>query len=242
MDTFLEILFFIFLALLSYWISAIIHELGHIVVGLVNGWKLFMFVVGPIGIKREECKLRLYFEKNVVLWFGVGGTLPVKDDADNIKIWSKILLGGPFASILTGILFLTIFIFHSSLIWLLLGAMPIGMGIACILPLNLKTGITYTDGKRWSRIKNGGKGKAEETALFKMMEHDQFHKDDASIQKSNFEVLLDAEDKVLRYYGLYYSYRYYVAQNDLENKSKTFDALHKMGKDVPKLVVDDCKL
>ncbi|MDR0363589.1 MAG: M50 family metallopeptidase [Bacteroidales bacterium] len=240
MNIFFDIIIFISFALLAYWISAVIHELGHVVVGLAHGWKLFMFVVGPIGIKRKEDGLHLYFEKNVVLWFGVGGTLPVKNDADNMKVWAKILLGGPIASLLAGILFLAIFIIHPNLVWLLLGAIPIGMGIACLLPL--KTGISYSDGKRWHRIHKGGKGKAEETALFNMIMIDQFCKDYVSIQKSDFEALLDSKNSVLRYYGLYFSYRYYDAHNDFDNKSLTLDALHKMEKDVPKFIVDDCKL
>jgi hypothetical protein len=242
MNIFFDIIIYFSLTLLGYWISAVIHELGHVIVGLAHGWKLFMFVVGPIGIKRKEDKLQLYFEKNVVLWFGVGGTLPVKNDIDNIKVWSKILLGGPIASLVTGILFLTIFIIYPNPVWLLFGAMPIGMGIVCLLPLKLKTGITYSDGARWSRLRDGGKGAAEETAVFKMTEYIHFGKDMSLLKKEDFEALLDAELPALRYYGYCYLYQYYDAKNDTENKSKTFTELQNMKKDVPKVIIDDCKL
>ncbi|MCL2082719.1 MAG: hypothetical protein FWH04_05755 [Oscillospiraceae bacterium] len=240
MENFIEITIFILIALLSYWISAIVHELGHIVVGLANGWKLFILVVGFVGLKRKDEKLALYFEKNPVMWGGAGGIFPIKEDENNIKIWSKVLLGGPIASITMGIIFVTISALHSHIVWLLLGAMLIGMGIACLLPL--KTGITYTDGKRWYRLRNGGQGQAEEIAIFKMTEIEQLGKDKSEIQKEAFEALLNAELPALRYYGNYYLYQYYIANNDDENKANTLEILNDMKSKVPKIIIDDCLL
>jgi hypothetical protein len=117
MSAFVEITTYILLAIVSYWVSAVIHELGHVVVGLTHKWKLFMLVVGPIGVKRKGEKLSLYFEKNLVLWGGVGGTLPTNESEDNIKIWSTILLGGPIASIITGIMFLLLCVFNSHMLF-----------------------------------------------------------------------------------------------------------------------------
>jgi len=240
MNSFMDIVILILYALLSYWVSAVIHELGHVIVGLLHGWKLFMIVVGPFGVKRKEEKLSFYFEKNIILWGGVGGTLPVKNDVDNTKIWAKILLGGPAASILTGCIFLIICFIHFNFFLLLLGLMPISMGIACLLPL--KTGITYSDGKRWQRLHDNGKGQAEEIALFKMIEFEQLGKDKTLIKKDDFEALLEAELPALRYYGYYYLYKYYENQNDFDNKLKAFDILNDLKKDVPKIIIDDCKL
>ncbi|MCL2051196.1 MAG: hypothetical protein FWG91_05655 [Lachnospiraceae bacterium] len=240
MENFTDIIIFILIALLSYWISAIVHELGHIVIGLAHGWKLFILVVGFVGIKRKDEKLALYFEKNPVMWGGAGGTFPIKEDKNNIKIWSKILLGGPIASITMGIIFIAISVFHFHIVWLLLGAMPIGMGIACLLPL--KTGITYTDGKRWLRLRNGGQGQAEEAAIFKMTEIGLLGKDKSLLQKEAFEALLNAKLPALRYYGYYYLYQYYAANNDDENKANVLEVLNDMKSKVPKIIVADCPL
>ena len=240
MESFFEIATFIVIAMLSYWFSAMIHELGHVIVGLAHGWKLFLLAVGFIGIKRKNEKLTFYFEKNPIMWGGVGGTFPIKESEDNTKIWSKVLLGGPIASIITGIIFLSICLLSFHIAWLLLGLMPISMGIACLLPL--KTGITYSDGKRWRRLHNGGKEEAEEIAIFKMMEFYQFEKDKSLMKKDDFEVLLEAELPVLRYYGNYYLYQYYDTSNDIENKEKTLSILNGMNKIVPKIIIDDCKL
>jgi len=232
---------FIPFALLCYLISATIHELGHAIVGLWNGWKLYILVIGPIGIRRnEDDKLIFYLEKNPVLWGGVAGTAPATKNNDSIKIFSSILLGGPITSIIAGVVFLTICFFHFNLFWLLLGLMSISMGIVCLLPL--KTGIAYSDGKRWRRLRGGGQGEAEETSLFKILEYSQFGKDISLLQKADFEALLDAKLPSLRYYGYYYLYQYYDAKNDSDNKSKALTLLQNMKKDIPKIIIDECKL
>jgi len=240
MNIFIEIVLLTIIALPTYWISAVVHELGHIIVGLANGWKMSLLVVGPMGIKREEDKLSLYFEKNIILWGGIGGVFPTKNDVNNVKVWSKVLLGGPIASILMGIVFCIIWFFHSNFFLLLLGLMPLSMGIGCLLPV--KTGISYADGERWRRLRDGGKGEAEEIALLRMLEFEQSGKDESLMQKTDFEALLDADYPVHRYLGHYYLYRYYATQNETDKKIETLDILNNLKKDVPKVVIESYKL
>ena len=230
----------ILLAILCYWVSGIIHELGHILTGLLHGWAFRMLVVGPVGIKKSENKIKLYIEKDVVMWGGVGAALPTDESADNIKTWSKVLLGGPIVSLATGVIFLSLNLFQPSIVFVLLGAMPIAMGIACLLPL--KTGITYTDGKRWARLRKQGQSRDEEICLFKMMMAGLFKKDALTIAFGDFSPLLKAELPALRYYGNYYLYQYYSARNDEENKLKALETLDELKKSVPKIIIDDCVL
>lgn len=98
----MEYVLLIISAIICYLLSALIHELGHIICGLLNHWKLFMLVVGPIKFYRDtiNSKIKIGIEKNVILWSGVGGTFPVKRSKDNINVWSKILLSGPLTSII----------------------------------------------------------------------------------------------------------------------------------------------
>ena len=236
----IEIILFVVLFIFTYFFSALVHELGHVLVGLANGWKLLILVIGPLGLKRKDEELVVYLEKNPVLWAGVGGTYPSEKNDDNIKIWSKILLAGPIASIISGIIFLIVNYFHYHIAWLMLGAVPIGMGVACLLPL--KTGLTYTDGKRWWRLMHGGQGAEEEKALFKMLEYDLFIKDKSLMKKQDFEALLDAKLPAIRYYGYYYLYQFSDVNNDLDHKAKALKVLNELKSKVPKIVVDDCKL
>lgn len=103
----MEVLIYILTAILCYWLAGLIHETGHIIIGLICGWKFNLLVIGPLGLKVNETgKLQFYVEKRLVLWGGVGGTMPQKAEDKNCIIWGKILLGGPLASILTGVFFL----------------------------------------------------------------------------------------------------------------------------------------
>jgi hypothetical protein len=238
----MKILIFILTALFSYWISGLVHEMGHISVGLRYGWKFYLLVVGPIGLRRNDDsdKVSIYLEKNPTMWGGVGAAIPREARADNMKIWPKVLLGGPIASIIMGCIFTPLGIMTANFALLLLGLMPLGMGIACLLPL--KTGITYTDGARWRRIRGGGQGTLEETALFKMMENSITKRDMRQIKYSDFEPLLHADLPAIKYYGYYYSYLFYQARNDEEHAGEALALMNAIKKDVPKIVVDDCEV
>lgn len=241
MDNIPFLIWYIPVAVICYLVSAFIHELGHVIVSLRYGWKLSLLIIGPIGIKRSENnKLNFYLEKRPIMWGGAAFATPVYECKDNLKIFSKSLLGGPIASIVAGCVFLLVCLFHFHLVWLLLGIMPLLMGIVCLLPM--KNGFTYTDGKRWSRLRNGGQDEAEEVALWKLMERDIFKKDVSTLQLEDFEALLNAKLPEHRYYGHYYQYLYYSFQNDVENTKKALDVLQAMKKGVSKIVVDECKL
>jgi hypothetical protein len=45
--------------------AILLHELGHLVAGIIQGFKIELFVVGFLGIKRENNKLKFYFNTNV---------------------------------------------------------------------------------------------------------------------------------------------------------------------------------
>ena len=90
----MELVIFLIGAIVCYWVSTLIHELRHVVCGLIHHWKLFMMVVGPMKLYREnmDSKLKIGIEKNPLLWCGVGGTLPTKESEENVKVWGRILL------------------------------------------------------------------------------------------------------------------------------------------------------
>lgn len=239
----MEVIKYILICILCYFIAGLIHELGHVVVGLVNGWKFYLLVIGPLGIKADEDdKVKFYFEKNVSLWGGVGATIPKAINKDNIKIWSKVLLGGPLASIIMGIIFLPIGIIMDNLFLTLLGAMPLGMGIISVLPLPLKSGILFVDGKRWHRLKYGGQEADEEIALFNIVEHTNTGGSYSSIKLSSIEALINSKEVEIKYYGYYSKYQYY---KELKCEEEMIEAVEKMesikGK-VPKIILEDCKI
>ena len=53
-----------------------IHEIGHLCVGLLNGWRFFSLSIGPMKLYREHMdeKIKLGFEENILNWCGVCAT------------------------------------------------------------------------------------------------------------------------------------------------------------------------
>ena len=236
------VVIYILTAVFCYFISSIVHELGHIVTGLINGWKFYLLIIGPLGIKvDEDDHIVLYLEKRAVMWGGVGCTLPKDISENNIRIWSKVLLGGPLASIIMGIVFLPLGIITKNIVFLLLGAMPLGMGIVCILPLPLKTGILYSDGGRWSRLHNGGQEADEETALFKLTENQITSGDFLKIDLDSVESLLKSKEPAINYYGYYYKFQYYKAVSNMEQMDLILEKIEQLRNKVPSAIVNDCK-
>ncbi|HDR7912568.1 TPA: M50 family metallopeptidase [Bacillus wiedmannii] len=93
-------LFGIFLLVLA------IHELGHIVVGLIGGLNFKFMTVGPITFQKEKGKVRIRENK---LWMYFGGIVmlvPPSIETPNLsKKWAWMTLGGPITSLLFGITF-----------------------------------------------------------------------------------------------------------------------------------------
>ena len=239
----MEIIVYILISVLCYVVSGIVHELGHIIIGLMNGWKFSLFILGPLGLKVDENgHIKAYFEKRISLWGGVGGTFPKEIKEDNIKIWSKILLGGPLASIIMGAIFLPLGIIKDNIIFILLGAMPLAMGIVSILPIPLKTGILYTDGGRLSRLNKGGQEADEEIALFKLTEYQTISGDFSKFDINCVDPLLKSKDISINYYGYYYKFQYYKEIFDKEKMNFFIKKMGKIENKVPAVIIEDCKI
>jgi len=244
MELVLLILKILLCGVICYFLSSMIHELGHVICGLLNHWQLFLLVVGPLKLYREkmDSKIKIGIEKNVALWGGVGGTLPINKSEDNIRIWSKILLAGPLTSIVFGFLIFPLFLLSKSIFLMLLSLMSIAMGVMCIIPMKLKTGLLYSDGTRYKRIKNGGQEEAEEKSLFLLLEKTLFDKDDSLYPKELIEPLLISNDYELNYYGYYYSYCNAMKENNVEQANVQLTNMEKIKSKVPKIIIEDCKI
>jgi len=57
-------------------IGLALHELGHVIAGLMVGFKFRMYIVGPLMIEREEGRLRFKWNRNLNLFGGMALCLP----------------------------------------------------------------------------------------------------------------------------------------------------------------------
>lgn len=242
METGLMILKVIGSWLAAYLVAGIVHEGGHVIAGLAQGWKFMLLVVGPMKLYRDEKddKVKFGIEKNVILWGGIGGAIPKEASEDNIKKFAKVLLAGPLASILMGLICSIFMIIHFSIFTAMMTALPITMGIVCLLP-NVKTGILYTDGGRFLRIMKGGKTEMEERAVFDATMLHEFDPN-GRYDEAGIAAMTTSEDRSFQYLGHYYAWLNAKMDGNEEEMKNLLANMESIRKDVPKSIIDMCTL
>ncbi|HGP3673670.1 TPA: M50 family metallopeptidase [Bacillus pacificus] len=81
-----------------------IHELGHVVVGLIGGLNFKFMTVGPFTFQKEKGKVRIRENKLWMYFGGVAMLVPPSIETPNLsKKWAWMTLGGPITSLLFGI-------------------------------------------------------------------------------------------------------------------------------------------
>jgi len=180
------------------------HELGHLVGGLVQGFKFDLFVVGLLGVKREGQKIKPYLNKNLGYYGGIAGTSPVDDSPENAKKFARVLLAGPIASIVFGIVCLIISFYIGKplgFIFYVGGITSIGIFIATTIPS--KTGMFFTDRKRYQRLVTPGNDQKVELAMLNII--GKFSRDNSfkKINKEEIETLIADDMVFIKYFGLY---------------------------------------
>ncbi|MEM6299970.1 MAG: M50 family metallopeptidase, partial [Bacteroidota bacterium] len=168
-----------------------VHELGHLTVGLINGFRFELFVVGPLGIMREDDKVKAYLNKNIAYYGGVAATSPTRDSQDNAKKFARVLLAGPLASIVFFVFCLAFVPFTApplSTLFFMSGMISAVIFIVTTIPS--RTGMFFTDRKRYQRLTTPGKEQDVELAILKVM--GQYSKDNSyqSVNEEDIKVLL----------------------------------------------------
>ena len=150
-----------------------VHELGHLVAGLSQGFELTQFVVGPLGIKKEEGKTKVYLNTNLGLAGGIAGTAPLTASPTNGDKMRRVVIAGPMMSLVFSAICL-------SLAWQV-GNYPgfplrfflVASGIASLMiflatTVPSKTGPFFTDRKRYQRMIFPGKAQDVEMATLQI--------------------------------------------------------------------------
>lgn len=205
-SVFENIIFFTSIFLAPF-LAILLHELGHLFAGIFQGFKTELFVVGFLGIKRENNKLRIYFNTNIQYFGGVAATSPTKILSDNeLKIKYKIILiSGPIISLFFGVLAFTIFyIFNSAFtsFWGLLAITSFGIFLATTLPD--KTGIFFTDRKRFQRLSDKGKIGQIELAFLQIVNQSLLEGNCMNLSLQNIEKMKSDEEKIIQFWAYYF--------------------------------------
>jgi len=237
----MDVLIFIVLAVISFILASATHELGHVLTGLIEGFKFHLFVAGPLGVKRDENdRIVVYFEKDISLWGGIAATLPQEADQDNYKKFGRLLLGGPLISILIGTVSLIPGVLIDQIFLTLFGLMSIGMGMVSLIPM--RNGAFYTDGGRWLRMHKNEATKAVEMAIWNLTQNAIIQGDYTNANLDEILILKNDGDVRTQYLGHYFACQYYKANQDSENLEIAKAALEGLRGKVPKQMVSMFKV
>ncbi len=212
------------------------HELAHLITGLLQGFRFELFVVGPLGIKRKDDKIKVYFNTELQYYGGVAATLPTDTNPDNRKKFANLLLAGPISLLLTFILFFIYynFKFPYSKVFEIGTLASFGIFLATTIPN--KTGMFFTDRKRYQRLTSKGKVQEVEMAILRVT--GIYVRDNSYINVALKDIETMVNDKDYKYFGLFTKLSYEFETNgyfDVTTKNE-FDVLSKkMSKSMVKI-------
>ncbi|REG84099.1 site-2 protease family protein [Winogradskyella sediminis] len=217
-----------------------VHELGHLIAGLVQGFRFELFVVGPLGIKREDNKIKLFLNKNIAHYGGIASTLPKEDNPENSKKLAIICLAGPISSVILAIILGIIyyaFEFQSSHIILIGALASIGIFLATTIPN--KSGTFFTDRKRYQRLTSNGKERDVELAVLRIIGN--YGKDNSYINVNPNDIETMISDEHYKYFGLFTKLTYQFETNG-HFELETENEFEKASKVMPKSLVKATKM
>ena len=205
---------------LAFFAALGVHELGHLLTGLVQGFRFELFVIFLFGVRRTDKGIQPFLNRNIGYMGGVAATVPTTKDVRNRKKFAYIVLAGPIASLLFAVVCFLFLMYTRNLLWsfwLIAAATSIGLFFATTLPT--KTGIFFTDRARFQRlISKGQEGRSEE-ALLQILAQSTVDNSCKNISLQDARILQTDKEVLMRFWGHYYEYQFFKA-NDARIKAE----------------------
>ncbi len=200
-----------------------VHELGHLVSALVQGFRFELFVVGPLGVKREEGKIKVYLNKNVGYMGGIASAVPVEDSRSNRRKFAVSIISGPLASLTLALVSYMLYVNADAglfrALWFILSVGNAAIFVATTVPT--KSGVFFTDRARFQRLMSKGKTGEIEEALLTLVALSVRDGDCRNLPLDKVKLLQEDRDKMMRFWGLYYEYCYF---RDNQQEPETAEA------------------
>ncbi len=195
---------------LAPFLAIALHEAGHLFAGLAQGFRLEMYIVGFLGIKRENNRVKVYFNKDLYYFGGMAATMPVKKYPDLKKRFAIIVIAGPLFSLITGLLFMLVFAFTNTAFnafWGLCCLFSFAVFLGTMLPS--KTGVFFSDRKRFQRLMDKGKAGDIELALLETMNQSMVDDNYKNLSVDKLQVIKSDTDQFIQFWGKFYEFQYY---------------------------------
>ena len=211
-------------AIIMIHLTLAIHELGHLLTGLVQGFRFEMYVVGFLGVKREDSKIKLFMNKNLSYYGGVAATIPIDNSEKNANKFANILIAGPISSLLSALMFTAISFTNTPLTKFIffIGALA-SFGIFLATTIPSKTGMFFTDRKRYQRLIKPGKSRETELAMLRIT--GSFAKEESynEVDYHDIELLIADGNPLIKFFGLYNAICFQIEANGTIEKDTLRD-------------------
>lgn len=221
--------------------AIVVHELGHLIAGLAQGFRFELFIVGPLGIKRDQEKIKVYFNTNLHFYGGIASTIPIKDKPENAKKFANVLIAGPLTSLVFAIILTTLLLSfdlkYSKLVNV--GALA-SFGIFLATTLPGKVGLFFSDRKRYQRLTS--KGYEREIELIVLRVISIFGRDTSYLNVDENDIDKIIADANYEFFGLYTKLYYQLEKNgkfNSETKATYDEVSKKMSKSTVKFFNND---
>jgi hypothetical protein len=220
-----------------------IHELGHLVTGLAFGQKLKLFVVAFFGLRDEDGKTKIFFNKNLSFFGGIAATAPKTEKDINPNTFSKILIAGPIFSFLYFFICIIVFFQFDSYFnsfFALSGLTSFGLFLATTLPE--KSGIMFTDRKRFQRLNSKGVTQDAEIAMYELLSKSIIDNSFKNIDIEKTALLDKDSDLTTKFWSAYLKFMFYKENGMTEKESEAFKQLLIFKNDFPKSIWKTLKI
>jgi hypothetical protein len=218
------------MALLALWAALAVHELGHLLTGLAQGFRFQLYVAGFLGVRRNarSDQIEVYFNRDPNLFGGAAASVPIKKSPDLRFKLAAVVAAGPLSSLagalLAGIpafgltlkltpaaspaarlllVFALIFALTSALLFL-----------ATTLPQ--RTGAFFTDRGRFFRLMGGGKTAAIEQAMLELMAQSYTQEPYRDMDPQQIELIKTDESPIMRIFAHSLHYYYHLDRGEKE--------------------------
>lgn len=97
----LEWVLFLLILGFSAWVVIAIHELGHLVAGLAQGFRFGLYIAGPLGFRNEAGRPVAFWNRDNRSFGGIAATLPRRfQDPLLTRKFAWVVAAGPLTSLL----------------------------------------------------------------------------------------------------------------------------------------------
>lgn len=217
--------------------AILIHELGHLLTGLALGQKLKLFVVAFFGVKDEDGKIKVFFNKNLSYFGGVAATAPKTENDINPKSFSKILIAGPIVSFVYFVVCLFVFFQFDTYLnsfFALSALTSFGLFLATTLPE--KSGIMFTDRKRFQRLNTKGITQDAEIAMYELISKSIIDNSFKNIDIQKTAILDKDNDSTTKFWAEYLRFMYFKENGLTEQENETLQKLTSFKTEIPKSI------